>query len=336
MGSFQVFVEGPADPSPGGLEKLAAAMESRYGLAAAELIVRMQKGRFRVKANIDRATADAYLRDLTKIGAVAQVEEMRSAAISSLLPTAPKGTTTPPQLSSGLAAAFSGNIPVANLGALESAQLSLSALDGSEDAVVPPASELLPASIGPPPEAMLPASIGPPPARAPARDSHISLPPPPKPVSDRFLPPEVQGEEAALELAAPVAPVTPVLRPRASVAPVNVVFDPGATAVEAPPRWKFAAGVLIAIVLGFVPAHLVGAMRESSAYARIDKDLIAAQSAAISPEDFDALDGLRARALDEKKSARRIIMLQALLVWALAGGAIGYAWSRLDRLRAKS
>ncbi len=322
MGSFQVFVEGPADPSPGGLEKLAAAMESRYGLAAAELIVRMQKGRFRVKANIDRATADAYLRDLTKIGAVAQVEEMRSAAISSLLPTAPKGTTTPPQLSSGLAAAFSGNIPVANLGALESAQLSLSALDGSEDAVMPPASELLPASIGPPP------------ARAPARDSHISLPPPTKPtVSDRFLPPEVQGEEAALELAAPVAPITPVLRPRASVPPVNVVFEPGATAIEAPPRWKFAVGVLIAIVLGFVPAHLVGAMRESSAYARIDKDLIAAQSAAISPEDFDALDGLRAHALDEKKSARRMIMLQALLVWALAGGAIWYAWSRLQRPR---
>jgi hypothetical protein len=125
------------------------------------------------------------------------------------------------------------------------------------------------------------------------------------------------------------------LRPRASVAPVNVVFEPGATAVAAPPRWKFAVGVLIAIVLGFVPAHLVGAMREDSAFTRIDKDLIAAQSAAISPEDFDALDGLRARALDEKRSARRMIMLQALLVWALAGGAIGYAWSRLDRPRAK-
>lgn len=326
MTSFQVFVEGPADPSPGGLEKLAAAMESRYGLAAAELIVRMQKGRFRVKANIDRATADAYLRDLTKIGAIARVEEMRSATPSSVLPSAPKGTTTPPpQLASGLSAAFSGNIPVANLGALESAQLSLSALDGSEDAIMPPPSE------------MMPASIGPPPARAPARDSHISLPPPPKPaVSDRFLPPEAQSEEAVLELAAPVVPSTPVLRPRASVAPVNVTFDPGATAVEAPPRWKFAVGVLIAIVLGFVPAHFIGAMRESSAYARIDKDLVAAQAAAISPEDFDALDGLRAHALDEKRSARRIIMLQALLVWALAGGAIGYAWSRLNRPRAQS
>jgi hypothetical protein len=323
MASFQVFVEGPADPSPGGLEKLAAAMESRYGLAAAELVVRMQKGRFRVKANIDRATADAYLRDLTKIGAKARVEEMGSAAASSVLPSAPKGTTTPPQLSSGLSAAFSGNIPVANLGALESSQLSLSALDGSEDAIMPPPSQMMPASIGPAPE-------------RPARDSHISLPPPTKPtVSDRFLPPEAQGEEAVLELAAPMAPSTPVLRPRASVAPVNVTFDPGATAIEAPPRWKYAVGVLIAIVLGFVPAHFVGAMRESAVYARIDKNLVAAQSAAISPEDFDALDGLRAHALDEKRSARRIIMLQAMLVWALAGGAIGYGWSRLNRPRAK-
>jgi hypothetical protein len=55
---FHVYVEGAVDPSPDALKKLAEIMASRYGLPIADVTARLAKGRFRVKANVDRATAD--------------------------------------------------------------------------------------------------------------------------------------------------------------------------------------------------------------------------------------------------------------------------------------
>src|SRR5512138_2211659 len=75
MGSFHVYVDGPKQSGPDAMRKLAEAMQLRYGLPASELISRMTKGRFRVKGNIDSATAAIYRRDLEAIGARVTIEE---------------------------------------------------------------------------------------------------------------------------------------------------------------------------------------------------------------------------------------------------------------------
>src|SRR4030095_9782453 len=84
-GQYHVFVVGPVDARPGADEQLAAAMEKRYGLSAADILSRLKKGRFRVKANIDERTASAYARDLAKIGARAVIEQGGDASQSQRL-----------------------------------------------------------------------------------------------------------------------------------------------------------------------------------------------------------------------------------------------------------
>jgi hypothetical protein len=101
------------------------------------------------------------------------------------------------------------------------------------------------------------------------------------------------------------------------------------TLLREPPRWRFAAGVLLAVALGFAPAHLVSAMREEAKYAQIDKAVIAKQAAATTPEAYAALDRFRAEQIDRKKSERRTIALMALGIWAAVAGLIAFVWFRL-------
>src|SRR5262245_10566292 len=112
VGQYHVFVEGPVDAGPDAEEKLARAMQQRYGLPANDVLARLRKGRFRVKGNIDERTAGAYARDLARIGARVVVEELPDAAParpsgafdlhgstpSGGIPrsTPPGGVTTPP------------------------------------------------------------------------------------------------------------------------------------------------------------------------------------------------------------------------------------------------
>jgi DNA-binding GntR family transcriptional regulator len=93
-------------------------------------------------------------------------------------------------------------------------------------------------------------------------------------------------------------------------------------------RARFAAGVLLAIVVGFVPAHIVASLREDQAYRPIDARVIATQAAVDSQPSYDALDAFRADQLDAKRGARTTIAFTALLVWAAVGGTIAYLWFR--------
>jgi len=99
-------------------------------------------------------------------------------------------------------------------------------------------------------------------------------------------------------------------------------------------RARLAIGVLLAILLGFVPAHLVAGWRQRSAFAAIDGKIMAVQAAAATPDSYDALDAFRAQQLDAKYAARRSIVVTALLIWAAAGAALGYGWFSLLRLHA--
>ncbi len=349
MATFQVFVVGPADATPTGMQALAEAMQQRYGLNAADLVARMTSGRFRVKAGLDRTTAEVYMRELQKIGAITSMEEARATqettpvprappprTSSPSLPPQPSRTTTSPAFASGLAAAFSGEIQASSLGALDHADLSLASIDGSD------------ANLGAPvvrDEDQLAASFGPPVAKS------VTVPPPIRAstpaAASLFAPPEVERDDAKLELHADevadrarrrtsLPPTTvPLERAAAATTPPLTAKQPTAAtpvfvrgASTSPPRWRLPAGVAIAIVLGFIPAHFIGGMREHAKYGPIDRDLAAAQSAALTQADHDDLDGLRRGALQRKRDARTLIILTSMLVWAAAGGALGYVWFR--------
>ncbi len=358
--AFHVFVEGATDATPAGVERLAAAIAQHYGLPAPDLLGRLQKGRFRVKGNIDRETADKYCRDLQILGARCTVEEAnpQNSQRSTPLPFPAVRPATPPagvqQYQSGLAAAFSGQQPAASLGALENENVSfsLATVDGADEQASPSAAAFTP------PAASMSACIGPPPETK-AKPAKVEKPK--DAPLDLFAPPDAQGDELKVDIAADEmpkrksAPVIAVPAEQAAAAPASRRSEPSLSppsrtsspalgrtsspALDAPPvarasklgplgdpRARFAAGVLLALVLGFVPAHLVASARESSAFKEIDNKVLAAQQLADTPEAYATLDRMRADQLGRKESEKRNAAIIAFAIWALVGGGIAFAW----------
>lgn len=354
--AFHVFVEGATDATPAGVARLADAIATHYGLPAADLLARLQKGRFRVKGNIDRELAEKYRVDLERLGARCVIEEAnpQNSQRATPLPfpavrpaTPPAGT---PQYQSGLSAAFSGEKAAASLGALEQDNMSfsLSSVDGAEEqapsaaAFEPPASAL-PASIGPAPEK----------PKAPAKAGK------PKDVPvDLFAPPDAEEAQLQVDIAAdeldtsarkrasapsPPTPSEPPSRtsspaiapppPRASqpslqppAQPAEVVARSSKLGLLGDERARFAAGVVLAVLIGFVPAHFIASARESSAYKTIDTKVMAAQQLADTPDAYATLDRMRADQLDRKKGEQRNAAIIAFAIWALVGGGVAFAW----------
>ena len=405
MPVFHVFVDAAADSSTVGKERLANAIAEHYGLPVAELRTRIASGRFRVKGNCDGATADMYVRDLTRLGARCSVEEatpqnkantplpfpavtpgatttgvpptppsttlpppVRSAAApKSTLPPAPERPSQPPaagNYQSGLSAAFSsGEAPVASLGALGALEgngefaFTLASVDGAEDNAPPPPKAQ---SFEPPGSASVGAAPAKPAKPAPKKSAPKDVP------IDMFAPPDAAAEA---EFKVDLAPdeVERSARNRASTPPASVpVVEPApspassgrqsrpslqAPSVAAPesisggklpaplanPNLRFALGVVIAIVIGFIPAHLVASMREKSAFESVDKKVIATQKEADTPDAYAALDTFRSEQLGRKQDDRRTIAIMAMLIWGVVGAGVGYVWFRRipwDRLDA--
>lgn len=390
MATFHVFVEGPTDRSPAGVSRLAEAMGAHYGIPSADLHARLLKGRVRVKANTDRETADLYVRDLERLGAICTLEEatadnsqrttplpfpaQRPATPPAGLPAArPSGPTAPPsalasappsrpsnqalgQYQSGLAAAFSSETPAASLGALEGEgiPLSLSSVDGNDSsgavsaaAFEPPAAGGLPASIGPAPEKPKPV-----PKDAKAAKAAKPAKPEDKPL-DLFAPPDAEDAKLDVDIASDEKDIS--ARKRASTPPPNEVVPPPTTgplrksqpvlqtpsqgvALAAPSSSKlgplgdekvrFVAGVLLAIILGFVPAHFIAGMREQSAYEEIDRKVIRAQQAAETPEAYALLDKVRADQLARKEAEQRNAAIIAIVIWGAVASGIAFVWFR--------
>lgn len=253
-----------------------------------------------------------------------------------------------------------GDVPT-ELGALElGGELSLGSLD--DNAVIPAGSygrsDGLPASIGPaasrsaakppaasaapidrfaPPDAAaeeLAVELAPDEVEHRARKRRSSPPvfapePPARrsaPVLPSLTEPPLRGSLPLLQSPATMLP-SPKLGPSPHLP--RPAADPGVGLVRwlrGSSRGRFAAGVLLAIALGFVPAAIVGALRERSAFHTIDARVVAAQSAATSQQSYDALDELRADQLEAKRGARRMIMLTSILLWAAASSGIAYVW----------
>lgn len=295
MATFNVFVEGPVDDSPTALAELAEAMSQRYGLPAQDLINRMKRGRFRVKANVDAAMAERYRKDLAAIGARVVVEDHAASPMatpvagtpavrpsSSSLPPAnrpPDRPSTPPSalaaakpahqrpstpiptdMASGLAAAFTAAPVEQDLGALSGNALSLASLDGEEASQSADVS--FDTSPEPPPE--------PPPAAvkfAPPKPN--AAPKPKKPTApsqplDLFAPPDAGDQDVAVDLA--VDELADRAKKKASapateeapapMAPVTRKTPLPMTVVSEAPRQFERGRFVLAVVVGLVIGFL--------------------------------------------------------------------------------
>jgi hypothetical protein len=83
---------------------------------------------------------------------------------------------------------------------------------------------------------------------------------------------------------------------------------------------------VLAIAIGFIPAHLVAAAREKSAFGAIDQKIIATQREAETPDAYEQLDKFRTDQLARKHDDRRSIAIMAMLIWGAVGGAVAYGW----------
>ncbi len=93
-------------------------------------------------------------------------------------------------------------------------------------------------------------------------------------------------------------------------------------------RVRMVVGAMLAVGLGFVPAHIVGTMREQAAYNELDRDLARREASIRTREDFAAFDAVRDSYAARKRSARTNIVLVSLLVWAAVGGGVAWLWFR--------
>jgi hypothetical protein len=397
---FQVYVEGTRDPSPAAVAKLAAGIGQKYGLPPADIEARLQRGRFRVKANADRATAAQYVRELEALGAVCTVVDTSGATVdvvampapsarslpkpsgppraaapplppatsaprpasSPLPPAAPRAASAPTGLAAAAAAGASADLGV--LGRDDGA-IALASLDGADEPVIERTAHAE-RSFAPPggkPASKPPAAASAPPAPAAAAKPATA----PREIdADAFAAPDDEAEmELALDVVAerqkraptPVpVPVTPAATapgrrdskpalgggPAAATAAPRAAMPPVGDVVRArlaDVRIRFAAGVLAAVLIGFLPACIVGTIKQNAAFAEVDQKLDAQQRAVTSLDEYETLDRTRALALERKHSERTNAAITAFLIWAVAGAAVAYVWFRRvpwDRLTARA
>lgn len=176
-----------------------------------------------------------------------------------------------------------------------------------------------------------------------------SAPPGPQaPRIDLFAPPPEAGpaqihlaEESPRQRASSLAPPRPGPEGAPMVAPaIASPFVPRAGSDAASARrlrdrlrLVLAAGVLVAVVVGFVPAHLVAKSRERAAFERIDNRARIAQSEISSMDEWNALDDVRTALLRQKRAAQQEIALLSVLLWVGVTGALSFAWFRFGVLR---
>lgn len=336
--SHQVFIERCRDSNPATAQSLARAIAQRYGVEPQQILGRLGAGRFRVKANLDLASAKRFMEYLEAEGALCSIANdageivARSAEVT---PTPPPDLVeddflplyTPPpadgpemHYESGLSAGFTGASDSQDLGVLadaaaaSSGSLTLSTLDGkSSDPKAGPGAGSV----------------------ADAGDV------------EAFLPPEML-KETKIELEDEPEPAPPAYEPpvRTPAPQSHVVADEPEffEAGEPPPeafskratnllivssRGRLALGVLLAFVLGFVVSSTVASGMEKGQYAKAATDLETAYADADSIEAWSELDGVRKSAIGSMERRRRNIVITSLIIWLAVGGLLLFLWLRV-------
>jgi len=316
---------------------VAGAIAGRYGWPASDMVKRMSGGRVRVKSGVDLDTATRLATDLSSLGARCSISDdagnvvasLPSRAASSPPVAAPRPAArapSQPDYQTGLAAAMSADQGVQDLGILAdgSAPLSVATLDGEEDRrgqqVQAVASysddDFAPPQAGQPDALQLAIDI------KAAKSAPHPVAVPADAGMDASGPPDGAGP-AHIHSAAPGA--HPHAGPAAAAQnPVERVLGTLADSWRA----RFAAGVFLALLLGFIPVHIISSMRESSAFAEIDRQVAVEHAQVDDQDDWVALDDIRANLLERKRSKRFNIALTGVFLWGLVGGGLAYLWFR--------
>lgn len=355
---FHVFIEGSRDPSPTGKDRLARALGAKYGLSAPVVSQRLDQGSFCAWASVDAQTAQRLSQELDRIGAICTIREdggppaaASSATRASPPPPVPKRPEPPsphsllPQTPAGrsddsaLAGAGGADISL-DLGALstptgaDSASWSLSSLDGETDDA---------------PTAVGPTRVDPMPAAQPGDDSVTDQRAAPV---DPFAPPDMDAEPD-LDLSETVRPSGTIAQqapqatsPGAGAAPaVSSYREVAATgpsslhtapllsrirhSIEESARYRFAAGVIVAALIGLIPAQAFAWLKGSSAYDQIRTDLEGEYAAAETPTQWSTLTIARDEARGLVASKQQRIAVGGVLIWLLVAGAVAFVWFRV-------
>lgn len=358
---YHVVLQGPRSSELGAAHALAEAIAARYGVPAEAISQRLAAGGFQVKSNVDLDTAMSYAVDLTKLGGACLVVDAATGE-----PVQAQKTDEPV----GLAAA-SGDIPIA-LGALAGGDIVVSTLDGEVDQPAPSHTESAFSAPGVGDgDAAAPAAA---PAAArqdlefldDGEDELLTLdaspytPQPvadPAPAGDAFAPPssDVSDDELMLaedprmvhterdESRAPVAlpPPTQTAAPRTARprGPSlgeqlgNAMAD-ARLSMARRGRFHFLAGAVLAVLIGFVIAHVVASIQETDAYPPLTKELKEAYAEAVDPNTYATLPEVRDGLQILVNSRQRRIAITSGLLWLAAAGAFAFLWFRKIRWEA--
>jgi hypothetical protein len=125
----------------------------------------------------------------------------------------------------------------------------------------------------------------------------------------------------------------------AASAPKPVATRPSLLAPFANLRRRLAAGAVLAVLVGGVPAVLVAGARQNAEFKAIDARVALIQTEADTMEAWTNLDIMRRNQIQRKRTVQRDALTTALAMWIVIGGVAGYAWIRLmpwDRLKPPS
>jgi hypothetical protein len=313
---YHVFIEGSNDPSPGARERLASTLAQRYGLPPAVISQRLAEGRFCAWASIDLPTARRLGGELESFGARYTLTEENAGPVATtvLAPATARSTVlssaAPPPAAarasdSGLAAARPPGSDVnLDLGALRSGgdgeSWKLSQLDGTDEERTMESPHMV-AAVAAAADRVARRSSAPPLPRS-ARPSRPSAPP-----IDPFAPPDA-GRESSLELedkpayvgtvAAPPAPGTLAQAPSSLGGTRSAAAVAGSSTLNKGPffermretmagdlRARFLAGVVIAFLVGLIPAQLFALWRTDVARDGFPAPKKGESRSATTPED---------------------------------------------------
>lgn len=235
---------------------------------------------------------------------------------------------------SGLAAAFGDEAsrPDTDLGALggaESQSFALAALDGSDAAQ---SEDTNASSFDPPPDPSARANLfRPPDEQDAAQNLELAVAPArPAPPPQAALP---GPHEASAAIALPTthaqhtvaAPAPPTSTTPSSPTPTTTSpLTRAAQTLATRPRVRLLAGVMLAILLGFIPATLFASWREGSAYADSRNQLHKAYADAQTIEQWRGLDEMIKGERGVMNSTRQTIAITGILIWAAAGGGVAF------------
>jgi len=218
-----------------------------------------------------------------------------------------------------------------SLGALESGEhLTLATIDGEDDLVdmpTPPGGFLVAQGVA---EGTNPANPFAPPDESTGNEislAVVSLPEPEAPAAPAPAPAPASAPLAARDEAQPPLP-TPRVKQRVQRPPLSVQFLHLVSDILSSERKHYAVGVLLVALVGFMPVHLIAGMWEGASYGEIKADLNRSYLDNIDRGE-GALSSLRASAVVDLRSKRRVIVIVSSLLWLCACAALSWVWFRV-------